>query len=922
MLSLTRVSSGQASTYYQADDYYLQEHGEWQGELAAKLGYEGAIKEEDFQTLIKGQDEKNNINIQSGGKDYSHTAGVDLTFSAPKSVSIAGLVLDDKRVLEAHDKAISSTLAYIEKNYTNVRIKKDKMVTSEATGNMLAAKFQHVSSREQDPQLHTHCLVMNFTQKENGDIRAMDFREVYDNKMFLGQVYRSELASNLKDLGYKIESDSKGLFEIRDFDKQLIKEFSTRSQQIKERMTELKEQFPNVSDSKLKEFATLETRQTKQESNIKDLQQNWSQRLNEYNYSKKEVIEQLTQQDNKTQQVVKPSTKDINTAEATIKYAISIATENEAVAKKGDILRIATKLSVGEFRVSELENALANDKNIIKLNKDEYTTHSIVAMEHKIITDVENGKQKLSVINTPAQANRGIYEYEIDHKFNLTNGQKEAVVHILTSPDKIIAIQGDAGTGKTTMLDVVRTITEKDKVEVIGLSFTGKAASEIQEASQIPSKTIASFLLEDNNKIVDNNSKNIHGQNSRNEALKLIVVDEASMLSIKDMDALLKRCDDNTKLVLIGDTKQLQTIGQGKIFSSLQEKQAISVVRMSEVQRQTEADYKDIVNKIGEKQVTEAFQKLESNGKINEVSDRSKRLDAITKDYLKNARSTIIVTATNKDREELNQLIRAEMVANGKVKGNDVVVLTRESKSLIGEEKSFAQNYAVGNVVVANSGGIIGKSGTEARIIGIDEQNHTLQLKSSDKVVIVDLKQHGQELQSYTENLKKFAQGDKILFLKNDNGLNVKNGQSGVIKNINEDGKLVVQLDNKREVSLNSKTQYNYLSHGYALTDYKSQGQTAKHVIYHADTQKVINYNQAYVAITRGKQSVKIYTDDKVELVSKVKEEQIKTTTLDYGLDKKGEDLKNKLYENIGKKLTTENIITHSKVNLNKNHER
>jgi conjugative relaxase-like TrwC/TraI family protein len=908
MLSLTRVSSGQASTYYQADDYYLQEHGEWQGELAAKLGYEGAIKEEDFQTLIKGQNEKNNINIQSGGKDYSHTAGVDLTFSAPKSVSIAGLVLDDKRVLEAHDKAISSTLAYIEKNYTNVRIKKDKMVTSEATGNMLAAKFQHVSSREQDPQLHTHCLVMNFTQKENGDIRAMDFREVYD-KMFLGQIYRSELASNLKDIGYQIQSDDKGLFEIKGFESKLIEEFSKRSQQIKMRMVELKEQHPNASNSKLREIATLETRQSKQESNIKDLQQEWSQRLNEYNYNKKEVIEQLTQQEHKTQnpdKVTKEFTKEANTAADIIKYAINIATEHEAVAKNEDVLRIATKLSVGEFRISDLENAFINDKDIVKLD-NMCTTKSIIAMEHKIVADVENGKNALTAINTAEQVNRGINEYEIDHRFNLTNGQKESVAHILTSPDKVIAIQGDAGTGKTTMLDVVRTITEKDKVEVIGLSFTGKAASEIEEASKIPSRTIASFL-------------NTAPESS--PLSKVMVVDEASMLSIKDMNALLKRCDDNTKLVLIGDTKQLQTIGQGKIFSSLQEKQAINVVRMSEVQRQTDADYKNIVDKIGAKQVAEAFKKLDSKGKINEVADRGERLEAIVADYMKNARSTIIVTAVNKDREELNRLIRSEMIDSGKVKYGDKDVLTREVKSIIGENKSFAQSYMKGDIIVINSAGVIGKAGLETIVTAVDQHNHILQLHSKGQTYDLDLKQHGQELQVYTEQLKGFAQGDKIIFLKNDNGLNVKNGQTGVVKSINKDGKFTVMLDNKKEVSFNSKTQYNYISHGYALTDYKSQGQTAKHVIYHADTNKVTNYNQAYVAITRGKQSVKIYTDDKVALTAKVKEEQNKTTTLDYGLDKKGEDLKDKLYENNRKKLTTENIITHSKVNLNKNHER
>ena len=86
---------------------------------------------------------------------------------------------------------------------------------SEHTGSMLAAKFQHISSRELDPQLHTHARVMNFTAKENSDIKAMDYGKIYDSKILLGQIYRLELAANLKELGYTIEVDSKGVFEIK-----------------------------------------------------------------------------------------------------------------------------------------------------------------------------------------------------------------------------------------------------------------------------------------------------------------------------------------------------------------------------------------------------------------------------------------------------------------------------------------------------------------------------------------------------------------------------------------------------------------------------------------------------------------------------------------------------------------------------------
>ncbi len=858
MLSMTRVSAGQADTYYTADDYYLQEVGAWQGELANKLGLIGVIKQDDFKSLIQGTDPNGKFQVSSGGKEHVHTAGVDLTFSAPKSVSIMGLVANDIKIIEAHDKAVKTTLDYIEKNYTNVRIKENGGVSSQSTSNMIAAKFQHISSRELDPQLHTHCLVLNMTQKENGDIRAMDYKEVYDRKMFLGQMYRNELAMNLKEFGYGIQVENKGLFEIDGVPKDLMQAFSTRSEQIKQRVQELKEKFPNVGNAELKAMATLDTRKVKDEPSVDALKESWDKLVQEHGFSKAELNE-LTHQpinDNKINKT------DINIV---LQQAISIATEHEAVANKDDILRIASKLSVGDFRLSDLESGFNEQSNLVKLDDKLYTTPQIIQMERGIVETVRSGQDKLVSIFGVDELKQGIQEYEKLNGFELTSGQKNAIIHVLNSRDRIIAIQGDAGTGKTTMLDVVRFIAEKKECEIVGLSFTGKAASEIEGASTIKSRTVASLV---------NSQDNLHG--------KIVVVDEASMLSIKDTSALLKKCDKDTRVVLVGDTKQLQSIGQGKIFSSLQEKQAISTVRMSEVQRQTNSEYKDVVDNLAAKKVEIALAKLDTKGKIIQIKDQDKIFETITNKYLENHKSTIVVTSTNKDRVELNNRIRNELIQNGNVKDNGREYLTRATKSLIADEKNYAQSYFTGDIVVVNKEGILGKAGTEGRIIGIDSINHMLEVKVKNKNHTIDLKDNGQHLQLYQQENKTFAQGDKILFLKNDRGLEVKNGQTGVIQNIYKDGSLKIKMDNKKELKINPSTQYNYLSHGYALTDYKSQGQTSKHVIYHANTNNSINFNQAYVGITRGKESVYIYTNDKEALFEKVKHAQIKTTTLDY----------------------------------------
>ena len=562
-------------------------------------------------------------------------------------------------------------------------------------------------------------------------------------------------------------------------------------------------------------------------------------------------------------------TRVYTSADDVIKHAIDISTEHTAVIERKSLLKVAGALSVGEHRILDLNEAIAKNESLVNLSSNMYTTKEIMEMEQRIVDTVKGGQGKAVGIVSTEQVGESIIKYEQTHGFELTLGQKEAINHVLTSQDRIIAIQGDAGTGKTTMLDVVRNIAENEKREIVGLSFTGKAASEIQEASQIKSSTIASLV---------HSKDDLKG--------KLVVIDEASMLSIKDMDSLLNRSDKDTKIVLIGDTKQLQTLGQGKIFSSLQENKIISTVRMSEVQRQTNAEYKEIVADLGNKKVEDAFNKLDAGNLIHEIKDHGERLTAIKDAYIAKTSDTIIVTGTNIDRNELNQLIRAELIKSGQVQNNGAIYLARETKTIMGEEKYYAQSYSIGDLVVANGAGIIGKVGAEGRIMETNAENHTIKLRVGDKNYTVDLKQDGRHLKVYSEEQKQFAVGDKVLFLKNDKDLSVKNGQTGHIQNIRDDGTLGIKIDNGKDVNVNMRTGYNYLSHGYALTDYKSQGQTEKHVIYNADTKTGVSFNQAYVGVTRGKESVTIYTNNKEILLKQMKKEQNNKSTLDYASDK------------------------------------
>jgi len=885
MVSVTGVTSGQAEHYYQKDNYYTKQEGQWQGKGAEALGLQGAVTKEDFQNLIHGKAPDGSFEIQNGGEAQNHRAGVDLTFSAPKSVSIASEVLGDVRVREAHDKAVTEALKHVEANYSQARQTNKGITEKVDTGNFVIAKFQHNTSRELDPQLHTHTVVMNMTQREDGQWRALSNEGIFNNKILIGQIYRNELAKNLKELGYSIQSDNKGLFEIRGIDQKLNEHFSQRSGQIQNKVQELKESglYPNANDQKMREIATLGSRVAKKDVDMNIVRESWNESLQAQGYTREQIQENIqkateqTKQNEQNRTEHKPNEYDI------VRQAARIQTERESTFTKEDVLKTAGKLSVGEYRMSDLErafNELNHDKEIKQLDKNVFTTAEMQKIESDIVQKVQSGHNNVEAVSTKEQVEQGIKNFEQSRGFTMTQGQKDAVEHILTLKDRYIGIQGDAGTGKTSMLANVREQLEKAGYHARGLGFTGKAAAEVEQQAGIKSQTIDSFLA----------SKNIEAGSK-----EVWIVDEASMLGSKKMHELMKAAEKaDARIVFVGDTKQLQSIEAGRMFSKLQETGDLKTVRMSEVTRQKDANYKDISETMADKKIDRAFDKLEKQDRIREISDRQERLNTIVKDYTgRDYKNTIIVTARNADRNELNQSIRAQLKQQSKLDKNEHTFTVRESKNLNPEAKHFAQSYEVGDRIVANKAGMIGRAGAEGLVVSVDQQNHKITVANGLGKHELNLKTQGQDIAVYQERQQSFSQGDKVVFLKNDKSLNLKNGQIGEIKYIDSaGGRADIQMENGRVKTINLKTQYNYIGHGYAVTDYKAQGQTSKDVIYHADTSKGVNYNQAYVAMTRGEKDVRVYTDSKENFREQMKQEKRKTCTLDYKKkpDEKGKD--------------------------------
>jgi len=906
----TWVTSESAEQYHlQNQDNYYQKEGDlgtWQGKGAEILGLNNKpIDSKTFKNLLEGKDiEGNNqiVNAKTNENGERIRAALDLTFSAPKSVSViyeAALANGDtslsNSIREIHESAVSTILKEIEEKYATARVTQNGDTKSKHTNNLVIAKFTHEIARPTkdrdklivDPSLHTHALILNMT-KINNERKAIESKEIFQNYIKMGQLYRNELASKLQELGFQIEvtDTNKGFFEIKGIDKNILKEFSKRSEQIDDLVTELKQQYPNKSENELRQMAAWKTREWKGEINRKALLENNKERFEKVGLTK-DKIDKL--QNNKTQTLNRE-----NTAKQAIKNAIEVITSEQSIFKEEEILEKAAKLSLKEAtsfkELKKVFNNFLQEKKFVSLTKNYFTTKEIIKAEKEIIETLKH-KNKIKNILSKKESITQLNKYSQLQKeatgFELTKGQKKAASLILSSKDLIIGIQGDAGTGKTTMLKAVNELN-KNKVKIIGLSYTGKAASEIQKATAskkslenagIESQTITSFL----GQINKFTKKDLEQFNNAK-----LIIDEASMLGTKDMHKLVNFAKQaKAQIILLGDIKQFKAIQAGDPFSLLQEA-GMKTAKMSEVLRQKNKTLKKAVNYLNKFDSKKAFKVLD-----NKILETNNPIQNITKEFLnkndlkntdnlvslKDLDDKLIITNTNKLKTELNETIRNELKEKKLIEKKDFTFKVRENARVTPSQAFFSENYQEGQKIFFQKEikELDLKAGEEFEIVQKDDEKNTIFIKKENELQEINLKKYGLNLQVYNELEKNFSIGEKIVFEKNDKMLDVNNGEVGIIKNIDENGNLTINKDGKN-IKFNIN-QYNYLNHGYALTTYKSQGQTSKNVIAYLDA-KAQNFNSFYVTVTRAQQDIKIFTDDKKLLKEMVEMEQEKFNAL------------------------------------------
>ena len=604
------------------EDYYSQGSkttpSRWVGSAAEALALSGPVDREDHLQTLQGFDPRTGeALVQKAGENRRYA--IDLTFSAQKSVSIAWAVGTEevKRGIEAaQDRAVEKTLAFIEERMSLGRrgSAKEGTITKEHV-KLLAAVYRHGSSRELDPQIHSHAMLQNLGLRPDGSWGALNEKEIFEWKMALGAVYRAELASEInKNLGFGIEADRE-YFRLAGIPSELEEEFSKRRTQIEAALAS-----KGLSGGKASEVAALDTRKGKEVVEAEILREEWTEIAAEYGVTAGSI--------QGLRSLEKESNHDFFSLDRTELFRK--LTAMEAVFQEKDLFRIVgvacSQTGRGIDDVKTEVAALLKDPEIVKLRGKDgeiyYTTQEMIALEEEIQT-MARGSRDGSHALSPEAVKAGVARFEFEKGFSLSDEQIRAIGHLTMEVGRIRILEGHAGAGKSTALVPVRYAMEASGFEVVGCSLQGKKAAGLEKDTGIKSQTIASLLRE-----LQGYEREDGTQAPPTKTLTektVVVVDEAAMNDSRLMAGLIRETEKaGAKLLLVGDESQVPPVAAGNPFKTL--KKELGFTELTENRRQKQEWQKDASRAIRDGQVKEGLQKYLDTGMISIAKDRDEAI--------------------------------------------------------------------------------------------------------------------------------------------------------------------------------------------------------------------------------------------------------------------------------------------------------
>lgn len=879
------TSSAQASSYYEADDYYAEgglSPSEWHGKGAEELGLSGEVDRDRFRELLDGNVAGQQLGTVRDGQ-LEHRPGWDVTLSAPKSVSIMAEVAGDRRLIEAHGQAVKTALAHVETHMAATRVRHGGSVTRETTGNLVVASFQHGTSRAQDPQLHTHNVIMNATQGDDGSWRSLEPRAIYQLQKQIGAIYRQELALKVRELGYEITPGKESMFEIKGVSMDVMAAFSTRSAEIEAALGDRGTSREEASAAE-RQVAALDTRQAKVATDHGALVVDWRATADGVGFNAEARLALVREAEARAANGI--HLPDPSFADSAVAHAADKLGERQSVFSVAALHEEAGRVGLGKVGYAEIGDAIGRatregelvDRTFLDRRGAAFagfTTRRNIAAEKTLLRIETQGRGSLAPIVSPlaaAKAVAGAAAQAERSGFGWNADQKTATEQLLTSRNRITAVQGYAGTAKTTtVLATFAREAEARSVTVVALAPTASAAMTLGEALGTRGDTVARHLL-------------VPESAAAGQPV-VWIVDEASLLSARDTARLFELAEQHdTRVILVGDMKQLGSVEAGAAFAQLQTA-GMETAKVGEIVRQTNVATKDAVLASIEGDAKKALAALDcGGGAIIEGADRAERFAAIAERYASVDRATraqtLVIEPSREGRDALTADIRQALAQSGALRGPVLAVESLVNKGLTRAEARDPLSYDKGDVVsftqdYADKGVARGEA---FRVEGIDPAKAVVALRSEDgREVDWRLRQWGAgKVQVFAPHNIDLRIGDSIRFTRNDREVNRINGARGQVTAIDEQARTATVIGARGQtqiLNLNAARD-RHIAHAYVDTAFAAQGRTADHVIIHVDSKatNLVDQKSFYVGISRAKQSATIFTNDRAKLVSAINE--------------------------------------------------
>ena len=881
--TVTRLKAAATTVhYFEVDGYYAKNDPEhrkasrWHGEAAALLGLQGRVSPKRFEAVLAGYVPGTDLRLgRMREGEHQHRPGVDVTFSAPKSVSLEALVYappkTGARVVRAHDEAVRATLGFIEtellqtRSYDPLTGRRPRV---QADG-MAAATFRHLASRNLDPQLHTHAVIANMTRGRNGDWRSAEFTSVERSKLLIGAYYRNELRMRLENIGYATVSTLVGRmpgFEIAGYRRPTLDAFSTRRRELLDYMADRGwENTPARTQQ-----AALYTRQRKAEPERQILHETWQERAREIGPAR----DRDRARGRNGARVASPHSelRAQPSALSVVRRAVEHLEERRTVFSANDLRAWALAHGGGRHSLEAL------DAGIAQLRRD---GHLIEAKARRadlaFVTDRARNAERDIVAGMRAGLDAGqslAPEAAVEARLDadgLNPGQRDAARTILLSPHLTVGVQGHAGSGKTTMLRTVRELADEQRI--IGLAPSASAVHVLAGEADIPARTLQGFLTRYRD-VGDGIASPERTEEAR-KALSgaVLILDEASMVGTVQMRALTRIAarTDVDRLALIGDRRQLRSVEAGQPFGLLQDA-GMPTARMDEVVRQRDADLKAAVLHMVADQPRMAVEELGKGVLETESDELGRKAAQLWLDLDPGLRSgTAILAPTHELRAEINEAVRHGLEDEGALHGPALEIERYVNLHLTRSQKGEVANYRPGDVAVFHHDvyGVRARAGDACRVLETQDDGRVLLAHPDGKERRIDPAGYIRyRLDLYETRPMVLRAGDRVRWTRNDAARGLINGEHARVLSIGPVNVHMRTQDGREVAMARDDPQLHHLDHAYSSTVHAAQGLTCDRVIAVLDTDRApADQAMFYVELTRARDNVVLLTDDREALI-------------------------------------------------------